>query len=82
MTPANQSEHLRHRCHSGDRPSPGIDLTQVRLGEARRLLAQLITTLPRPMRRAWSCWRQHHKHRAKTNHYAKRSDCHEVLVEC
>ncbi len=60
--------------------SPGIDTSQARQGQMPSGAAD--HHFPQPMRRlAWSCRRQRHKHRAKTSHYAKRSDCHEVLVE-
>jgi hypothetical protein len=42
------------------------------LGEVRRLLAHLITILPsRAAARAWSRWRRHHQHLARTSQYLR-----------
>jgi hypothetical protein len=70
--------------HGGDRPkSPGSGLIPVTLGEVRRLLAHLTATVPsRAATLAWSRWRRHHQHRAKTSHYQRRqADYNEVLLE-
>lgn len=87
LVPAHHAGHagahlpVRHR---GDRPkSPGSGLIPVTLGEARRLLAHMITpTAGRCAPWAWSRWRRRHQHRAKTSHYQRRrANHHEVLLE-
>ena len=57
--------------------------SQLTLGEVRRLLAHLITTVPgRAAAWAWSRWRRRHQHRAKTSHYQRRqAKYNEVLLE-
>jgi hypothetical protein len=45
----------------------------VTLGEVRRLLAHLITTIPsRAAAWAWYQWRRRHQHNVKTSHYQRR----------
>ena len=63
--------------------SPGSGLISLTLGEVRRLLAHLITTIPgRAAAWAWSAWRRRHQHRAKTSHYQRRqAQYNEVLLE-
>ena len=62
------------RRHRRERPkSPGSGLIPVTLGEVRRLLAHLITATPAPTAAwAWSTWRRHHQHQARTSHYKRR----------
>jgi SRSO17 transposase len=63
---------------AGHRPkSAGSGLIPVTLGEVRRLLAHLITAVPgRTAAWAWSTWRRHHQHRARTSHYQRRQSEH------
>ena len=85
--PAHHAGHAGARLpvrHGSDRPkSPGSGLIPVTLGEVRRLLAHLITTLPcRYAPWAWSRWRRLHRYRAKTSHYQRRqANYNEVLLE-
>ena len=62
------------RRHRRERPkSPGSGLIPVTLAEVRRLLAHLITATPaRTAAWAWSTWRRHHQHQARTSHYQRR----------
>jgi SRSO17 transposase len=64
-------------------PSPGSGLIPITLGEAKRLLAHLITTIPdRAMTWAWSYWRRRHQHRAQISHYQRRQrQDHNVRLE-
>ena len=73
ITPRDARPHLPRR-HRRDRPkSPGSDLIPLTLGEAKRLLAHLITTIPtRAMTWAWSHWRRRHQYRAQQAHYQHR----------
>ena len=74
--------HAYLRRHGGDRPkSPGSGLIPVTLGEIRRLLAHLITSAPcRAAAWAWSNWRRHHQHQAKTSHYQRRQANHNEML--
>src|ERR1700730_14588937 len=87
LVPAHHPGHAGPRLpvrHGGDRPkSPGSGLIPVTLGEVRRLLAHLITTIPsRAAIRAWSRWRWQHQYPAKTSHYQRRHAYYnEVLLE-
>jgi hypothetical protein len=67
----------------GDRPkSPGGGLIPVTVSEVRRLLAHLTARVPsRADAWAWSNWRRHHQHRARTSHYQRRQAIYnEVLL--
>ena len=57
-------------------------LIPLTLGEVRRLLAHLITTI-RPFDHIdrWSRWRRRHQYRAKTTHYQRRLRLHQVRLE-
>jgi hypothetical protein len=61
---------------------PGSSLIPVMLAEVRRLLAHLITRTPaRTAAWAWSTWRRHHQHQARTSHYKRRQAIYnEVLL--
>ena len=49
--------------------------------EVRRLLAHLTTTVPaRPAAWAWSTWRRHHQHQARTSHYQRRQAIYNELL--
>ncbi|RJQ84683.1 hypothetical protein D5S19_16335 [Amycolatopsis panacis] len=70
--------------HCRDCPqSPGSSPIPVTLGEAKRLLAHLITTpVDRVVTWAWSHWRRRHQYRARQAHYQRRCTIdHEVLLE-
>jgi hypothetical protein len=67
--------------HGGDRAiSPGSGLIPISLGEVRRLVAHLITTISGRAAWAWSRWRRRHQHRAKTSHYQRRPAVHNDLL--
>ncbi|MBE1463800.1 hypothetical protein H4W33_002812 [Kibdelosporangium phytohabitans] len=71
--PGHARPHLP-RGDRGDRPkSPGSGLIPVTLGEVKRLLAHLITTVP-DHAVTWACshWRRRHQYRAKQAHYQRR----------
>jgi hypothetical protein len=52
---------------------PGSGLIPVTLGEVKRLLAHLITTVPqRVVTWVWSHWRRRHQYRAQQAHYQRR----------
>ena len=84
LVPARHPGHAGARLpgrHGGDRPkSPGSGLIPVTLGEVRRLLAHLTTTIPtRAAAWAWSDWRRRHQHRARTSHYQRRQVIHNEI---
>ncbi|MEU1813053.1 hypothetical protein [Micromonospora aurantiaca (nom. illeg.)] len=57
-------------------------LIPLTLGEVRRLLAHLITTTrPFDYTHRWSRWRRRHQHRARTAHYQRRLQLHQVRLE-
>jgi hypothetical protein len=66
--------HTLPRRDRRDRPkSTGSGLIPVTLGEVKRLLAHLITTLPeRVATWTWSHWRRRHQYRAQQAHYQRR----------
>lgn len=70
------------RRHRRERPkSPGSGLIPVTLAEVRRLLAHLITGKPRRAAAwAWSTWRRHHQHQARTSHYRRRQATYNELL--
>ena len=85
LVPARHPRHPRARLprrHRRERPkSPGSGLIPVTLAEVRRLLAHLTTTIPaRATAWAWSTWRRHHQHQARTSHYQRRQTLHNELL--
>ncbi|WP_236145528.1 IS701 family transposase [Verrucosispora sp. SN26_14.1] len=57
-------------------------LIPLTLGEVRRLLAHLITTTrPFDHIHRWSRWRRRHQYRARTAHYQRRLQLHQVRLE-
>lgn len=57
-------------------------LIPLTLGEIRRLLAHLITTIrPFDHIHRWSRWRRRHQYRAKTAHYQRRLQLHQGRLE-
>jgi hypothetical protein len=55
------------------RPQPAGQIPLTR-NEISHLLATVITPPPSPARKlAWSTWRRHHQHRARTSHYQRQA---------
>src|SRR5690606_41366899 len=77
LVPTHHPGHARPylpRRDRRDRPkSTGSGLIPITLGEVKRLLAHLITTIPgRVTTWTWSHWRRRHQYRAQQAHYQRR----------